>query len=408
MTDEKTDAPTGGMTPEKWASASKERRVEVLNAGTKAFLDRFEKEHPRANLEALVEVLRGGLVNLRAYLEDARDPAISWAEPFVELHYAAPWDWTTGGMTVSKMPPEVLEDFKAASRWFAEGFVQRMTVLALQMATKGAAVRVKDGETESLVAPEVQAALEEMTEEEKEVFFRDFGKPFVLGADYLEEEEDLEEGPEDEPRNLTPAAEARLEELEPFLPFSGEDDGGPFSGSIVFAVHPLTVDEDTREAYFPVVVGLHFAPREDEVEDPEGLTFPDPTRWSPEDVRAFWTTLDEGMRKLASFVSEKDLSEEGTASTVEASATASATSSASATAEMDTRSTTDTMEVFRKLEATEARIVAPTPRRISFLVDSPTRVSREALLFVRKTPRLSLPRKWGSIARWEDLSLIHI
>jgi len=61
------------------------------------------------------------------------------------------------------------------------------------------------------------------------------------------------------------------------------------------------------------------------------------------------------------------------------------------------------MEVFRVLDATAVRVVAPGEERTKFLTDSVTRFSPEMGWFLKHTPRIHLPRKGASIPRWDDL-----
>ena len=294
-----------------------------------------------------------------------------------------------------------------------------MDLEVMEILTNGAAVRVKGGETESLISPEVQARVDKMTPEEQDAFFADFGKPFVMGAEVLDEDEveEWEDVDEDgEPVVLVSPTEKgrkRLEDLKPTLTFHGDADGVPFSGSIIFAVHPLVVDEDKREAFYPVTVGLQFDPLEaahhaDLVA--RVPAFPNPGAWSAEDRATLWKALLDDLHAAE----EKATRGEPVSPTppveppheeavLSASGGEVAVSWASVSATRSTTDTTSTMEVFRTLDATEVRVVAPSEERTRFLTDSPSRVSKETSLFLGRSPRLTLPRKWAAVPRWDDL-----
>lgn len=400
MTDTKT--PPRRYTPEEWADLPVEKRREVMAESSVGFTRDFEKENPGWFEEAALRILWGALKSLQAYLEDEKDSEITWESPILELQYALPWDWERCGPAFHGTPDEAFDTLEKASASFAERFLEITDLEVLKVLTNGAAVRVKGGETESLISPEVQARVDEMTPEEQDAFFAEFGKPFVLGAEVLSDEE-VEEwdevDEEGEPVTLVSPTEAgrkRLENVKTFLTFHGDADGTPFSGSIIFAVHPLVVDEDKRDAFYPVTVGLQFDPLEDHHADLVARVpvFPDPSKWSAEDRGAFWKVLlDELEEAQEKARKREDLEtpapEEGTPETA-------------------TKATTSTMEVFRTLDSTAVRVVAPSEERTRFLTDSPSRVSKETSLFLGRSPRLTLPRKWASVPRWDDLVTLEV
>ena len=411
---------------EKWDQMTPDQKRKLMAESLLRVVKEYQEGHPRFMAEGLLRILTGAIVNLREYLEEGKDPDISWSSPFVELRYPVAWDWEAGRDTVRPITDEDLHNpaDPIGLEWITETFSRILDITILKGLTKGAAFLTKGEETVSLIAPEIQEALDAMTEEERDAYLVNYGEPFVVGGAYLTVGEDLEEGEDlededeegEEPVGLTPHGAGRLEDTKPVLPFKGEVDGVPFSGSIVFAVHPLVVDGNRREAFYPVVVGIQFNPNEETVENPEDLTFPDAALWSPEDRETFWKALTDGLEEIGggllpeyeppgtvplSGVSTGVSTVTGTLSvTLEGD---SLSASGTVTDGTPTIPTTDTMEVFRALGATEVRIVAPAPSRTRFLVDSPTRLSYETNAFLSRTPRLNLPRKWASIPRWETL-----
>lgn len=415
MTDEKVEPLP--PTPEEWHALPLEKRREIVESGSRSFMEAYEKENPGWLEAAGLRILWGALKNLQDLLSSEKDPEITWESPILELQFALPWDWSVGAPAIIEMPDEFLQDTQSPSKWFAGVFLESMDLEAMKALTSGAAVRVRGGETETLIAPDIQARVDEMTPEEQDAFFADFGKPFVLGAEFLSDDEVEEWDEEDEdgePVTLvspTEAARKRLEDLKPILTFHGDAHGTPFSGSIIFAVHPLVVDEDKREAFYPVTVGLQFDPLEDHHADLVARvpTFPDPGTWPAEDRTTFWKGLLSDIRAWEEKLSRGEPVEptpEGAA--IPATGEEGAASGSSATATTSETATTSTMEVFRALDATAVRVVAPSEERTRFLTDSPSRVSKETSLFLGRSPRLTLPRKWAAIPKWDDLVALEV
>ena len=413
---------------EKWDQMTPDQKRKLMAESLLRVMEEYQEGHPRFMAEGLLRILTGAIVNLREYLTDGRDPDISWSSPFVELRYSVLWDWEEGRDTVRPITDEDLHNpaDPIGSEWIAETFSRILDITILKGLTKGAAFLTKGEETVSLIAPEIQEALDAMTEEERDAYLTGYGEPFVVGGAYQKawefDEDQLKEGEpieeDGEPvMALVPHGPGSIEDTKPVLPFKGEVDGVPFSGSVVFAVHPLVVDGNHREAFYPVVVGIQFDPTAEDVEKPEDLVFPDPTLWSPADRETFWTALMGGLEEIGdgllpefepmetaplSGVSKGISTATGTLSVTGMDAILSA--SGTVTDGTPTIPTTDTMEVFRALGATEVRIVAPPPSRTPrTLKDGRTHLSRETATMVRSVGGLSLPRKWSSVNKWDDL-----
>ena len=50
---------------------------------------------PNWRAVSLLDLVAGGLDNLRGYIEDPTEEGVSWESPFVELRYAQEWDFET-------------------------------------------------------------------------------------------------------------------------------------------------------------------------------------------------------------------------------------------------------------------------------------------------------------------------
>jgi len=352
-----------------WRSLSLDERRERLLEALPNLLPSLTGEDWLAG--AVLEILAGAMENLHTYVEDVAEPGISWAEPFVELHYPVEWDWEVMGPAAVPLRDEDLETPEKSAWRLAEGTTTVLHLEAMKYLTKGAAVHVKDGVALPLIAPEVQAAVDAMTEEERDAFFEDFGKPFEAGGFFADEPAEEEDG-----KPISPELAARLEAAgEPFLEFQGDVNGEPFAGSTYFGVDPLVVNEDEKLAFYPVTVGLLVHPKADGTEH-------DFSALPHEDREAFWKTFTADLWEAARKLREKKAAE---GAELSASGGAVEVSGAEATATVT--------------PAPLARI-----QRTRVMPDGPSLVSRETATLVRHAGGLALPRKWSSVPVWDDLA----
>lgn len=301
MTDE-TKPPEETMTPEELETYLS--RVEDFFG--KTLVDRLQKavdsllsEEKHFHARLLMALLRGGLESLKHYIEDPEEKEVSWENPWTELRYPVEWDWEEGDLV--RLRPEdyseetlapITDALKKGEDPFkvAPDAVQRLGLAMLVHAhgeqqvlfglTHEVAVHVQDGAQAAyfFLDPKLKRDMEALsTDEERDAFMRaqlerveeeGLLEPFSIGGLKVVDENgetrilaplDHEEA---EPGTLPPAIDAIEEKLRtiPKLHFGGEVNGVSFQGSVVFMVHPLVVDEDKREAYFPIVTGLVFAP----------------------------------------------------------------------------------------------------------------------------------------------------
>jgi len=187
----------------------------------------------------------------------------------------------------------------------------------LQHITRGACIRKKGTDLQLVSAPWVNPAVEAMTAPEKDDFFKGFGEPFNVGAFWMSKDE-IDALPRKAPPNAPPeenerpAPEADVKqqpaskaEGEPHL-FLGNELrelignvitgirlklGGANKGArghapsgyvgLFLIFHPLVVDEDARDAHYPIDIGLTY----------QGSPLLAPQRW-PKKFRAkFWDRL---------------------------------------------------------------------------------------------------------------------
>jgi DNA-binding transcriptional regulator YiaG len=304
----------------------------------------------------------------------------------VEAHYPVEWNWERGHFLNFKIPESLLETarkgedpFKTRTDEVAK-MAQDLTAAAsspaiLSQLTHGVAVKVKEGQEDEIHLPPEEekewAALK--TDEERDAYLDKVREPFSIGGIETFDKENgngiiiqldhVDIKGEDAPPPLIPETIKKLRDL-PSLLFNIEDEGRELKGSVVIMVHPLVIDEDKHETYFPVVVGLVFSPPE--IKEGEEAVMVNPATWAGDEekqktfFKELWELLLEKMpRKLAG-----------------------------------------------EEEAPEPSKLVPvgalSPER-RHLLNRSTKISREAALVKSSMRGLRLPKKWGDIKRWEDL-----
>lgn len=408
MTDETGTPPPKPGTPEGDALVA---RVE---AATKAAADRmkeppFKKWFDGVFRLVFVAILEGGLESLRHYIEDPGEPEVTWQSPWTELHFPVEWDWTEGGILrrAPAPPAPLVEAFRKGEdlKKLEEGVVMygASTIVDLAPAevlhglTNRMAVHIKGGKTVGALVtdPKLAKELDALTAEERDARFDALSEPFIIGGLTVEDEagEPYILAPLDhlgeEPGTTLVGAEAIEENAQTFpsLFFTGEAAGVPFKGSVVIIIYPLTVNEDKREAYFPILTGLVFAPVGDAGEGEEQPTV-DPSTWPAEDRTKLWKALLEDLPEKLRKELWKD---EGTPET--------------AAPEGVSPLVAETPEPEAPLPTTLVPAGAPPPerRKTAGVAFGHTLASSQAMTIVRDAHKVHLPRKWSIIPRWEKL-----
>lgn len=377
------------MTPEE--EAAFEARLDSFFQET--FVGRLQeaaetlfREDPHLFVRILAGLVKGGLESLRYYIENPGDPDVSWANPFTELHYPVEWDWQRGGLIYlhsEDIPPHATDAIAEALRKgedplkAAKDAAEELGVIllgslvseamVLHALTNHVAVHVRGAEEVGcFLAPEDKARLDNLpTPEERASFVAQLRQPFAIGG----------------------------AETHPSLSFRGEVNGAPFSGSVVFVVDPLVVDEDAKRAFFPITVGLVLSPgdtgRNVQALDPEGgqLGAPerddvDPSTWAEDDRAGFWARLIEDLPKA--FTADL-VASQGASPTPER--TAPPPSAAPA------------------VTATALAVVTPPLKRPPTvgLAFGRTLASVQALRITRDAYKVRLPKRWSALPRWEAL-----
>ena len=390
----------------EWSRMSREERLKALEEVSPKAFEVLTENNPNWQEAFLYRLILAALTNLRYYLEEATDDAISWESPFVEVQIPAEPE----APPMSDLPDEVLSSPEEATK--AAGL--RLDAVLLREIIRGltgnAVTLRKDGVEFSWIPADLQKEMDSWPKKKRERFLETYGDPFVLGATYFEEGRDFEEGPEDEPQKLTRKGRRRIGGVSPLFPFSGMHDETPFSGSFAVAFHPLVLDEDARDAYFPVVVGIQFSPLE--AGQGEESRFPNPAEWTKDDREQFWTAVLTPIIEAERSLRGKG-GTGGTAAAPESTQSQETepppqeTVTTSTTAETPETHTVDTMEVLQStalVPAAPGRVGPPSEtRRPRFLLNAETRHSRHVAHIVRTHGNLTFPKKWSAIPKWTDL-----
>jgi len=344
---------------------------------------------------ALADIIHDSLETLKHYIEDPNEKEVSWESPWVEARFSVGWDWERGGLRFKPpaFPKEILEALQrgedpeklahtdAGKTFTAQCAVTPFFGLTLQFLTKQVAVHIKDGKTAGYfyLDPEVKKELDALpTKEERDARMFLLLEPLSIGGLEVLDEEGV-------PHILTAYlkspewakdTERRLQNI-PGLNFSGEVEGVPYRGSVVIIFHPLVVDEDKRETYFPIVTGLVFGMIEpvsekwmDISEWAKGDLALGPAAWPEKDREALWKLLlVDVIEELRKELKPEEKPEEET-------------------------------------PAGLFPIMPPPPERrpTAGVAFGHTVASVQAMTIVKDAHKVQFPRKWASLQRWERLT----
>lgn len=332
----------------------------------------FYARHPRWFGEGMVSLARSIFESLRERLENPEEETVTWREPLLEVRFPVAFSPNVGPLPLTAAegrPPFLPEDFtdenwKRLRKAFQEGTGTEDPLV------KGAIERFAEFGSQ---ARELAFFL---TATQGTVFFKE-GEEYTAAA-LKNWAPDPPEGAS--PEELQTAFEKRCQ---PFV-FSGPppnetiritgttEDEKPFAVSAVLEVHPLVVDVDAEEAFYPVVGGF--------VLEGEGAEL---STWEKEDRGGFWESLSQALDKLAESIRKGDETEETSETgTIETGGIPSA-------------------EAFGEPSV----FTAPPPERRVFPVSfGPALGDAGALALLDNLHAVRLPAKrWSSLKSWEDL-----
>jgi hypothetical protein len=271
-------------------------------------LDAYEKEHPHWQAEVLVSLIDWSLRSLKHYVDNEREPKISWGSPFVELHYPIDWNWDVApvaespdfarsGLHLGTISEQNTRDKKAAVKTLSEIMVRRLNTLALGDLTHDAWFEIKNDYQTPILPLELSKELAVIKgKRAKTVRFKQIVRPFSIGAATIDYSEmDFKDG-EKVPKKVVKQLQNinQLIDIER-IAIKGDVNGHEVETSIIFQIHPLIANYDQKKAYHPIIIGLFFEPHHVD----GGFATDTPASWSTADREIFWSELFQEIEKLS-------------------------------------------------------------------------------------------------------------
>jgi hypothetical protein len=291
----------------------------------KKILAQHEDEHPNWRIEVLVSLIKWSLKSLEHYIEDARDSAISWESPFVELHYPINWDWESAGSDESvsrghvygKLTRQNMATKKLAVKTLSQTMARQFNAIALAEATNWAWYETRNNYYTPFLPVETSEALMAIkNHRQRRQFFEEVVRPFSIGATRIDLDLKKMRSGARIPQRVT----KRLSESNNGMDisgirFTGDVNGQEFDMGLVFEIHPLIADYDQKKAYHPLVVGLAVLNGNARLVNGDFVQ-DTPAGWPKSDRVEFWKALFREMEKLTGQLIPKAESRESVILTV--------------------------------------------------------------------------------------------
>jgi hypothetical protein len=264
-------------------------------------LDKYEKGHPCWHTEVFMSLVKGAFRALMFYLEDDKDPKITWDNPFVELHYPIAWNWqkkklgaviAPGGHIFGKITRQNTATRALASKTLSKIMANQLNATVLANATNWAWYEKRKNYYTPVLPLQLNEELNQIADKRKRrAYFDQLMAPFSIGACRIDLDHGFKSGarlPKGVQNNTSKKRCAGP------IHFSGEINGRLFDTFLVVEVHPLIADYDKKLAYHPIIVGLPFRPTMAEDRIVEDF----PSQWPKGDKEIFWKGLFENIGKL--------------------------------------------------------------------------------------------------------------
>ncbi len=230
-------------------------------------LEAYEKDHPNWRIEVLVSFIKRALFGLRQQIEDRNNKDVTWNSPFTEFQYPVQWDWSVKDVKLSqlitgKFTEQNTCDAKTAQKTLLEIMVGHLNTLALQGFTNHVWLE-KRGDVYSVFLPpklhfEPQAI---KTKSQRQELLEEFSHPFSIGAASIDfGTAELQHG-----KRISKRAASQLAKINKLIAkqirFSCDINNHHMEMSLVFQVHPLTIDYEKQRAFHRITVGLFIPPK---------------------------------------------------------------------------------------------------------------------------------------------------
>lgn len=254
----------------------------------------YEADHPEWRLESLLWIAERCLRNLKRLLDDPAQSSISWAHPFVEMHFPVDCDWKTTEAGVSfslhagALTKENLKDEDTAVTTLTEIMIRQLEIVTMQHATGNSAYGYENGSYRPMLSPETIDHLEGLeSDEARSEELRSVLQPCSFGAGTIQFPADMQPGD-----IMPPWVKMQLAKVKPplvMIPMPAGKEGTDVA--VIFEVHPLVINFDTKKAYFPLTIGLTIFTEPVNIQDNPSPGWVQFATWTQEEKENLWESL---------------------------------------------------------------------------------------------------------------------
>jgi hypothetical protein len=265
-------------------------------------LEAYEKDHPHWQIEVLVSFIKRSLFGLRQQIADHNNNSVTWDSPLTEFQYPVEWDWNTKDvkavkLVTGKFTDQNTRDTETAQKTLAEIMVGHLNVLALQNFTNHVWLE-KRGDAYSVFLPaELGDELQAINgKRQRQELLEELSHPFSIGAASIDfGTDELQNG-----KRISKRAARQLAKIDKLIAIrrvgvSRDINGHHIEMSLVFQIHPLTIDYEKQTAFHRITVGLFMPP---EVIENDVVTMT-PSDWSQSDIETLWKEFLKEVDKVA-------------------------------------------------------------------------------------------------------------
>lgn len=279
----------------------------------------YEKNHPHWRIEVLVSLIKWGLKSLKYYIEDVRDPKITWESPLVELHYPVDWKWKSartsslepGGYIYGKFTKRNTATKELVIKTFSQTMARQFNAMMLADVTNWAWYKKSKNYYLPVLPVQFCAKLDAINNKhQRREYFEELVRPFSIGATHVDLSGiPMKPGPRAAKRIMKRLAESQQRMDINGIRFTGELNERKVDMGLVFEIHPLIADYDQKKAYHPVVVGLAVLNGNARLVNGE-VVQETPAKWPKSDREEFWEGLLREVEKITGLLVPKTESRE--------------------------------------------------------------------------------------------------
>ena len=267
-----------------------------------AALEAYEKNHPNWHIEVLISLIKRSLFGLRQQIADHNNNKITWDSPFTEFQYPVEWDWSVEDIRASKLvtgkfTEQNTRDAETAQNTLSEIMVGHLNVLALQNFTNHVWLEKRGDAYSVFLPPRLGDELQTIKDKrQRQELLEEFSHPFSIGAASIDfGTDELQNG-----KRISKRATRQLAKIDKLIAIrrvgvSRDISGHHIEISLVFQIHPLTIDYAKQRAFHRITVGL-FIPPEAIGNDFVTKT---PSDWSQSDIETLWKELFKEVDNIA-------------------------------------------------------------------------------------------------------------